>query len=70
MTVATVTPAEEAFVSLVDHCIHCLSCKVDPDRPDTPPKCPEAERLYRAWFILWRKEIPGEDLREVRQADA
>lgn len=57
MTPQTLTPAEEAFVALADHCILCPGCKVDMDRPDSPPKCPEAEGLYRAWSILWRKEI-------------
>jgi hypothetical protein len=57
MTVDTVTPAGEAFVVLADHCILCPGCKVDLGQPDEPPECPQAMELYRAWFILWRKEI-------------
>lgn len=56
MRTATLTQAEEAFVALVGHCIHCPGCKVDMDRPDETPECPEAEALYRVWFIHWRKE--------------
>jgi hypothetical protein len=57
MTPQTLTAAQEAFGDLADHCILCPGCKVDVDRPDDPPECPEAEALYRAWFILWRKEV-------------
>lgn len=56
--IQTLTPAQEAFVVLSVHCIECPGCKVDLDRPDDEiPECPTAEALYRAWFILWRKEI-------------
>jgi hypothetical protein len=56
MTTQILTPTDGAFVALVNHCIFCLGCKVDMDRPADPPKCPEAEALYRSWFILWRRE--------------
>lgn len=57
MTPQTLTPAQEAFGELADHCILCPGCKVDLDRPDDPPECPKAMEFYRAWFILWRKEV-------------
>ena len=50
------TPVDEALNALFDHCVHCLGCKVGIDSPGPPPTCPEAEALYQAWFILWRKE--------------
>ena len=57
MTTAEVLPpTQEAFGVLADHCILCPGCKVDVDQPDDPPECPAATELYRAWFILWRKE--------------
>lgn len=57
MSVDTLTPAQQAFGVLADHCILCPGCKVDVDRPDDPPECSEAMELYRAWFILWRKGV-------------
>lgn len=55
--IQTLTPAQEAFVALADHCIECPGCKVDLDRTDEQPECPTAEALYRAWFDIWRKEV-------------
>jgi hypothetical protein len=57
MTAQTLTPAKEAFVALADHCILCPDCKVDLDQPKKTDDCPTAQALYRAWFILWRKEV-------------
>jgi len=57
MSTDTLTPARQAFGELADHCILCPGCKVNVDRPDDPPKCADASALYRAWFILWRKEV-------------
>ncbi|MDH6628756.1 hypothetical protein M2271_006589 [Streptomyces sp. LBL] len=56
MSTETLTPVQEAFIALVDHCTGCPDCKATPALPDKTPECPKAESLYRAWFILWRKE--------------
>lgn len=57
MTTQTLTPAQEAFVALSDHCVTCPDCRANPERPDVKRECSEAEVLYRAWFIIWRKEV-------------
>jgi hypothetical protein len=57
MSTETLTPAQEAFVALADHCIGCPVCKVDLDRPKDARDCPTAQDLYRAWRKLWRQEV-------------
>lgn len=57
MTTQTLTAAKEAFVELSEHCVDCPDCRPNPERPDAKRECSEAEALYRAWFILWRKEV-------------
>lgn len=57
MTTQEQASVDEALNALFDHCVRCPGCKVDVDSSEPPPKCPEAEALYRAWFVLWRKEV-------------
>lgn len=58
MSIATRTPAQEAFVALADHCILNRCCKVDLTCPQrTQQDCETAQALYRAWFGLWRAEV-------------
>lgn len=56
MTTQVLTPEKAAFVELSVHCVECPDCRANPDQPQAESKCPEAKALYRAWFILWRKE--------------
>jgi hypothetical protein len=56
MSTETLTPAQEAFVALSDHCMACPGCKVDLDQPKKTDDCPTAQNLYKAWLTLWREE--------------
>jgi hypothetical protein len=57
MTTQTLTPAEEAFVVLSNHCVACPNCRPDPDRPQDKRECGEAKPLYRTWWNLRREEV-------------
>lgn len=57
MSTLTLTPAKAAFVVLSEHCVECRDCRPDPEQAETKPECPEAARLYRIWWPLWRKEV-------------
>ncbi len=57
MTAQTLTPEQEAFIALADHCIDCTECRPDPESPEEGLGCPTATTLYRAWWSLFCDRI-------------